>query len=89
MDSYRQMIHSRSDRSYQKDGMIDKLFEEGMYTLDPEKRKAIYSQLQKRWQELAIWVPGFTQNNMNGVNRGLNYEAAGDLTMPVYDASWK
>jgi peptide/nickel transport system substrate-binding protein len=89
MDSYRQMIHSGSDRSYQKDALIDKLFEEGMYTMDPEKRKAIYSQLQKRWQELALWVPGFTQNNMNGVNRGLNYEAAGDLTMPVYDASWK
>jgi peptide/nickel transport system substrate-binding protein len=89
MDSFRKMVHSSSDRSYHKDPEIDRLFEEGISVMDSEKRKQIYSRLQKRWQEAAIWIPGFAQNNMNGVNRGLNYEAAGDMTMPVYDASWK
>ena len=89
IDSYRKMIYSESDRSYHKDDLIDGLLELGISVMDPDKRKLIYSMLQKRWQELAIWVPGFAQNNMNGVNKGLNYEAAGDMTMPVYDASWK
>ncbi|HEX9867818.1 MAG TPA: ABC transporter substrate-binding protein, partial [Candidatus Tectomicrobia bacterium] len=85
---YYPLFHSGQPRAYNSNPELDKLLDDGRATIDPEKRKAIYSALQKSILDQAYWVPLYGQYVIEGVNRQLNYEASSDELMYLFSATW-
>ena len=93
--AFRQRVHSESVGSlwvnikgdkfdYKK---IDSLFDQGEREMDPEKRKAIYYELNNMVMDTACWLPIFNKpqtyvwdKNLNVVNYPVNYY--------IYEWSW-
>lgn len=86
---YYPLFHSGQAHAYNTNPEFDKLLDEGRATIDPEKRKAIYSALQKLLVEQAVWVPLYGQYVIEGVNRRLDYEASSDELMHLSLAAWR
>jgi peptide/nickel transport system substrate-binding protein len=85
---YYPLFHSGQPRAYNTSPELDKLLDDGRSTIDPEKRKAIYSALQKSVLDQAYWVPLYGQYVIEGVNRQLDYEASSDELMNLFSATW-
>jgi peptide/nickel transport system substrate-binding protein len=85
---YYPLFHSGQPHAYNTSPELDKLLDDGRATIDPEKRKAIYSALQKSIVDQAYWVPLYGQYVIEGVNRQLDYEASSDELMHVFLATW-
>jgi peptide/nickel transport system substrate-binding protein len=85
---YYPLFHSGQLHAYNTSLELDKFLDEGRATIDPEKRKAIYSALQKTIIDQAYWVPLYGQYVIEGVNRQLDYEASSDELMHLFLASW-
>lgn len=94
--AFRQRVHSGSAGSYwvKLEGdkfdykKIDSLFEEGEVEMDPEKRKAIYEELNNRIMETTCWLPVFNKvqtyvwdKDLKVKNHPVNYF--------VYEWSWE
>lgn len=86
---YYPLFHSGQTHTYNTSPEFDKLLDEGRTTIDPEKRKAIYSALQKLLVEQAVWVPLYGQYVIEGVHRRLDYEASSDELMHLAMATWR
>jgi peptide/nickel transport system substrate-binding protein len=82
------LFHSGQPRAYNTSPELDKLLDDGRATIDPEKRKAIYSAIQKAILEQASWVPLYGPYVIEGVNRQLDYEASSDELMHLFSATW-
>jgi peptide/nickel transport system substrate-binding protein len=85
---YYPLFHSGQPHAYNTSPELDKLLEDGRASVDPEKRKAIYSTLQKSIMDQAYWVPFYGQYVIEGVNRQLDYEASSDELMHLSSAAW-
>jgi peptide/nickel transport system substrate-binding protein len=85
---YYPLFHTGQPYAYNSSPELDKLLDDGRATIDPEKRKAIYSVLQKSIMEQAYWVPLYGQYVIEGVNRQLDYEASSDELMYLFSATW-
>jgi peptide/nickel transport system substrate-binding protein len=85
---YYPLFHSGQPYAYNTSPELDKLLDDGRATIDPEKRKAIYSALQKSIMDQAYWVPLYGQYVIDGVNRQLDYEASSDELMYLFSATW-
>jgi peptide/nickel transport system substrate-binding protein len=85
---YYPLFHTGQPYAYNTSPELDKLLDDGRATIDPEKRKAIYSVLQKSIMEQAYWVPLYGQYVIEGVNRQLDYEASSDELMYLFSATW-
>jgi peptide/nickel transport system substrate-binding protein len=85
---YYPLFHTGQPHAYNTSPELDKLLDDGRATIDPEKRKAIYSALQKSIMEQTYWVPLYGQYVIEGVNRQLNYEASSDELMALFSATW-
>jgi peptide/nickel transport system substrate-binding protein len=85
---YYPLFHTGQSFAYNTSPELDKLLDDGRATSDPEKRKAIYSALQKAIMEQAYWVPLYGQYVIEGVNRRLDYEASSDELMHLSAATW-
>lgn len=83
------LFRSGQPHVYNTNADVDKLLDEGRATIDPEKRKAIYSAAQKVILDQAYWVPLYGQYVIEGVNRTLDYEASSDELMYLFSATWK
>jgi peptide/nickel transport system substrate-binding protein len=83
------LFRSGQPFAYNTNADADKLLDDGRATIDPEKRKAIYSALQKVILDQAYWVPLYGQYILEGVNRKLDYEASSDELMYLFSATWK
>ncbi|MFB3818598.1 MAG: ABC transporter substrate-binding protein [Candidatus Methylomirabilales bacterium] len=83
------LTYSKEPLSYTKDPALDALLDEGRTQTDPKKRLEAYAKAQKLVHEKAYWIPINIQYTIEGVNKGLNYEASSDEMMRVYRASWK
>ncbi|HXH13302.1 MAG TPA: ABC transporter substrate-binding protein [Alphaproteobacteria bacterium] len=83
------LFRSGQGLTYNANPDVDKLLDEGRATIDPEKRKAIYSAVQKLILDQAYWVPLYGQYILEGVNRKLDYEASSDELMYLFSATWK
>ena len=81
--------HSTEPLSYIKDPEFDKLLEMGRTEVDSKKRLEAYSKAQKLLHSKVWWIPISIQYTIEGVNKGLDYEASSDEMMRVYRASWK
>jgi peptide/nickel transport system substrate-binding protein len=85
---YYPLFHSGQPHAYNTSPELDKLLDESRATIDPERRKAIYSALQKTIMDQAYWVPLYGQYVIEGVNRQLDYEASSDELMNLFQATW-
>ncbi len=63
---------------YPNDPAIDKLIDEARGTLDEQKRKALYSQLQKMFAENPYSIPGMQVVDMYGVSSRVNWKPRPD-----------
>jgi peptide/nickel transport system substrate-binding protein len=82
------LFHSGQPHAYNTSPELDKLLDDGRATIDPEKRKAIYSTLQKSIMDQAYWLPLYGPYVIEGVNRQLDYEASSDELMHLFSATW-
>jgi peptide/nickel transport system substrate-binding protein len=85
---YYPLFHTGQPHAYNTSPELDKLLDDGRATIDPEKRKAIYSALQKSILEQTYLVPLYGQYVIEGVNRELDYEASSDELMYLFSATW-
>lgn len=81
--------YSKEPLSYTKDPSLDQLLDAGRTSVDPKKRLEAYAKAQRLIHDKYYWVPINVQYTIEGVNKGLNYEASSDEMMRVYRASWK
>lgn len=86
---YYPFFRTGQPQAYNTSPDLDKLVDDGRTTVDPEKRKAIYSALQKMIVEQAYWVSLYGQYTIEGVNRKLDYAASSDELMHMFSATWK
>jgi peptide/nickel transport system substrate-binding protein len=85
---YYPLFHTGQPYAYNTSPELDKLLDDSRATSDPEKRKAIYSALQKSILDQVYWVPLYGQYVIEGVNRELDYEASSDELMHLFSATW-
>lgn len=81
-------FHTGQPLAYNTSPELDKFLDEGRTTIDPERRKAIYSALQKLIVDQAYWVSLYGPYVIEGVNRKLKYEVSSDELMPLFSATW-
>jgi peptide/nickel transport system substrate-binding protein len=63
---------------YPNDPALDKLIDEARGTLDEQRRKAIYSQIQKTMWEGSFSIPGMQVVDMYGVSNRVNWKPRPD-----------
>jgi peptide/nickel transport system substrate-binding protein len=68
---------------------LDALIDQGISTMDPKKRKKIYSDAAKVIKEEVPWAWVYQQIDIYGVNERLNWKARTDELMVVFDMSFK
>jgi len=81
-------FHTGQPLAYNTSPELDKFLDEGRTTIDPERRKAIYSALQKLIVAQAYWMSLYGQYVIEGVSRKLKYEVSSDELMPLFSATW-
>ncbi|MBI3325801.1 MAG: hypothetical protein HYZ81_03750, partial [Nitrospinae bacterium] len=81
-------FHTGQPLAYNTSPELDKFLDDGRTTIDPERRKAIYSALQKLIVDQAYWVSLYGPYVIEGVNRKLKYEVSSDELMPLFSATW-
>lgn len=67
---------------------IDRLFDKGAAEMDPERRKAIYKELDSLVMETAVWNPLFHKANTLAWNKNLEVKVYANYYY-VYDWSWQ
>jgi peptide/nickel transport system substrate-binding protein len=77
------------DKCYTDDPELDQWLTEARYTVDMEKRKELYSKVQKRIMENAYWMPFFVVHQVYGVNENLNLVVGRDEVPRLFSATWK
>jgi peptide/nickel transport system substrate-binding protein len=68
---------------------LDSLIDQGISTMDPKKRKKIYSDAAKVIKEDVPWAWVYQQIDIYGVNERLNWKARTDELMVVFDMAFK
>jgi peptide/nickel transport system substrate-binding protein len=68
---------------------LDALIDEGMNTMDSQKRQKIYSDAVRFIKEELPWAWAYQQIDIYGVNERLNWKARMDEYMVVFDMSFK
>lgn len=71
------------------DPKIDAVIDEVMPTMDPEKRKQAMYKLQAQIQQHAPWAFLWTQLDLYGVNKKLQWEPRFDEQLWFHEATWK
>jgi len=72
-----------------KDPAVHKLIEKANASINPEERKALYSQAIHRIVENLYWVPLWTKSNNYVHNADLKFTGSFDEIIRFYDLSWK
>jgi len=86
---YYPFFHTGQPQAYNTSPELDKLLDDARSAVDPERRKAIYSALQKLIVDQGYWVSLYGQYTIEGVNRKLEYVASSDELMHLFSATWK
>jgi peptide/nickel transport system substrate-binding protein len=73
-------------RWYTRVAGLDKLIDEARVTLNADKRKQTYAQIQRLLKEEAPALAMFHQYDMLGINKRIEYEARGDEWIWVFEA---
>ena len=76
-------------QDYARDPEVKKLVDEGGSTVDPDRRRAVYSAAIKRLTEQADFMPMFTFVTTYAINKGLAFKTFRDELPRFYLSSWK
>ena len=68
---------------------LDALIDQGISTMDKQKRLKIYSDAAKEIHDEVPWGWVYQQVDIYGANERVNFKARTDELMPVYDMSFK
>jgi peptide/nickel transport system substrate-binding protein len=82
------LFHRAEPFTYCTDAALEALLERGRSSLDQALRKQSLLQAQRDILNQAYWVPLYSQYEILGINKRLNYQAAGDEIIRVFDATW-
>ena len=82
------LFHRSEPFTYCTDPQLEALLERGRSSLDQHLRKQILLQAQRAIMNQAYWVPLYSQYEILGVSKRLNYQAAGDEIIRVFDVTW-
>jgi peptide/nickel transport system substrate-binding protein len=82
-------FHSSSTSSYANTPEIDKLLDEARTTMDPAKRKTMYSKVQRWAVDNAVVIPTHARYEIYGVAKNLHFEPVGDEVPRFYRIYWE
>jgi peptide/nickel transport system substrate-binding protein len=71
------------------DAQLEALLDKERSSLDQGLRNQVLLQAQRAIVTQAYWVPLYGQYEILGVSKRLNYQAAGDEIIRVFDATWR
>jgi peptide/nickel transport system substrate-binding protein len=71
------------------DAKLDAAIDKALPIVNPDKRRQAFRELQAQVQELAPWIFLWTQVDVYGVNKGLQWQPRGDEQFNIKAASWK
>ncbi|HSF31668.1 MAG TPA: ABC transporter substrate-binding protein [Candidatus Tectomicrobia bacterium] len=83
------LFHRSEPFAYCTDAQLEALLEKGRSSLDQDLRRQLLRQAQQAIIEQAYWVPLYGQYEILGVSKRLNYQAAGDEIIRVFDVTWR
>ncbi len=83
------LFHGSEPFTYCTDPALEALLERGRSILDQDLRKQNLLQAQRAIMNQAYWVPLYSQYEILGISKRLNYQAAGDEIIRVFDATWR
>jgi len=86
---YAYLFRTGSRWAYASDPKMNELVISGRTTMSPEKRKKIYSDLQKHIKENAYIVPGYAQYFILGVSNRIDYRHSTDERVRLFDITWR
>jgi peptide/nickel transport system substrate-binding protein len=83
------LFHRSEPFTYCTDPQLEALLERGRASLEPDLRKQVLLQAQRAIVKQAYWVPLYSQYEILGVSKRLNYRAAADEIIRVFDVTWQ
>jgi peptide/nickel transport system substrate-binding protein len=83
------LFHRAEPFTYCTDPQLEALLEKERASLDQDLRKQLLQQAQRAIVNQAYWVPLYSQYEILGLSKRLNYQAAGDEIIRVFDVTWR
>jgi peptide/nickel transport system substrate-binding protein len=83
------LFHRSEPFTYCTDPQLEAFLELGRSSLDQGRRQRSLLQAQRIIMHQAYWVPLYSQYEILGISKRLNYRAAGDEVIRVFDATWR
>jgi peptide/nickel transport system substrate-binding protein len=80
---------AQSAMNYCGDAELDALLKEARTTLDPHKRAAIYSKVQRKVVDEAYWMPFYTYKMLSGKAKELEIDMIAGQIPSLKDARWR
>jgi len=80
---------TKESKCYNPDPELDAWLTEARYSVDPDKRKELYSKAQKKIVEEAYWMPFFVVHTIYGINKKLDLVVGRDEVPRFTTATWK
>jgi peptide/nickel transport system substrate-binding protein len=83
------LFHRSEPFTYCTDAQLEGLLDKGRSSLEQGQRKQALLQAQRAIVDRAYWVPLYGQYEILGLSKRLNYQAAGDEIIRVFDVTWR
>ena len=83
------LFHRSEPFTYCTDPQLEALLDKARSSLDQNLRKQILLQAQRAIVSQAYWVPLYSQHEILGISKRLNYQAARDEIIRVFDVTWR
>jgi peptide/nickel transport system substrate-binding protein len=83
------LFHRSEPFTYCTDPQLEALLDKARSSLDQGVRKQTLLQAQRAIVRQAYWVPLYSQHEILGVSKRLNYQAARDEIIRVFDVTWR
>ena len=85
----RPLFHRSEPFTYCTDPQLEALLDKARSSLDQNLRKQTLLQAQRAIVSQAYWVPLYSQDEILGLSKRLNYQATGDEIIRVFDVTWR
>jgi peptide/nickel transport system substrate-binding protein len=83
------LFHRSEPFTYCTDPQLEALLDKTRSSLDQNLRKQILQQAQRAIVSQAYWVPLYSQHEILGISKRLNYQAAKDEIIRLFDVTWR
>jgi peptide/nickel transport system substrate-binding protein len=83
------LFHRSEPFTYCTDPQLEALLDQARSSLDQNLRKQSLLQAQRAIVSQAYWVPLYSQDEILGLSKRLNYQAASDEIIRVFDVTWR